>query len=322
MLRSVSARLDDHASIGNALTLQYGTAIDSVTFNDHLTYLSPYARMTYSMGRAGDIDLAYTSGNARPDLEGSGTDDRLQQEIGTLALFPLISLRAGQSAVQRGQDMEMGYSRTMGSRKFSARMYHESIRNLALTVASPDGFLPVGDILPDFSSGTAVFNAGNFASMGYVASATQDLGDHVSATVIYGSTGALKADGNETVSGNPDELRAMIHAGRQQSVTMRVSASSPHTGTRIVASYQVADSRWTVPDPSYSTASLRPQPGFNVYVRQAIPVLTGLPWRMELTADLRNLLQQGYLPLPTSDGSRLTLMETPRMFRGGLSFIF
>jgi hypothetical protein len=43
---------------------------------------------------------------------------------------------------------------------------------------------------------------------------------------------------------------------------------------------------------------------------------------MEVTADLRNLLQQGYLPLATADGSRLVLMENPRMFRGGLSFIF
>ena len=43
---------------------------------------------------------------------------------------------------------------------------------------------------------------------------------------------------------------------------------------------------------------------------------------MEVTADLRNLLQQGYLPLSTVDGSRLVLMENPRMLRGGLSFIF
>ncbi|MGA2135844.1 MAG: carboxypeptidase-like regulatory domain-containing protein [Bryobacteraceae bacterium] len=322
MFRSVSANLNDHLSVGDALTVQYGTSVDSVSFNDHLTYLSPYARLTYSLGHAGDIELDYTSGNARPDLIASGTDDKLQQEIGTLGLFPLVSLIAGRSAVQRGQDMEAGYSRTMGSRKFSARVYHESIRDLALTVASPAGFLPTGDILPDFNSGTAVFNAGSFAGMGYTAAATQDLGSHVSAMVIYGSTGALKADSGDTVSGNPDDLRAMIHAGRQQSVTMRVSAASPHTGTRITAGYQLADNRWTVADPSYSTAGLRPQPGLNIYVRQAIPVLTGLPWRMELTADLRNLLQQGYLPLSTSDGSRLILMETPRMFRGGLSFIF
>ena len=105
-------------------------------------------------------------------------------------------------------------------------------------------------------------------------------------------------------------------------MTMRVVASSPHTGTHIVASYQVADSRLSVPEPIYSTDSMRPQPGLNIYVRQAIPILTGLPWRMEATADLRNLLQQGYLPLSTMDGSSLVLMENPRMFRGGLSFIF
>jgi hypothetical protein len=322
MLRSISANLDDHAKLGDRITLKYGTAIDSVTFNQHMSYMSPYARLTYSLGNAGEIEFDYTSGNARPDLAASGTEDSLQRQIGSLGLFPLVSLRAGQTEVQRGQDIEVGYSRTMGSRKFSASAFHESIRNLALTIASSDGFLPVGDILPDFFSGTAIFNAGNFSSMGYIASVSQNVGDHVAASVTYGSTGALRADGEQAASGNPDELRAMIHAGRQQSMTIRVNAASPHTGTRIVASYQIADGRWTLPDPIYSTNSLRPQPGLNIYVRQAIPVFSGLPWRMELTADLHNLLQQGYLPLPTTDGSRLLLVETPRMFRGGLSFIF
>jgi hypothetical protein len=323
MLRSISANLDDHTRITDALSLQYGMALDSVSFSDHLSYFSPYARLTYSLGDAGEIEFAYTSGNARPDLAApGGPDDPLQREIGTLALFPLVSLRAGRAGVQRGEDLEAGYSRTMGSRKFSVGTYHESVANLALTIAAPDGFLPVGDILPDFFSGTAMFNAGSFASMGYIASATQNVGDNLSATVMYGSTGALTADRSEPVSSNPDELRAMIHSGRQQSMTVRVVGTSPHTGTHIVAGYQVADGRFSVPEPIYSTSSLRPQPGLNIYVRQAIPILSGLPWRMEVTADLRNLLQQGYLPLATADGSRLVLMENPRMFRGGLSFIF
>ena len=323
MLRSISANLDDHTRITDALSLQYGMALDSVSFSGHLSYFSPYARLTYSLGNAGDIEFAYSSGNARPDLAApSGPDDPLQRDIGTLALFPLVSLRAGRAGVQRGEDLEAGYSRTMGSRKFSVGTYHESVANLALTIAAPDGFLPVGDILPDFFSGTAMFNAGSFASMGYIASATQNVGDNLSATVMYGSTGALTADRSEPVSSNPDELRAMIHSGRQQSMTVRVVGTSPHTGTHIVAGYQVADGRFSVPEPIYSTSSLRPQPGLNIYVRQAIPILSGLPWRMEVTADLRNLLQQGYLPLATADGSRLVLMENPRMFRGGLSFIF
>lgn len=323
MLRSVSINLDDHARITDALTLQYGMALDSVSFNDHLSYFSPYARMNYSLGKAGDVEFAYTSGNARPDLGSFGdAEDPLQRQIGSLALFPLVSLRGGRSDVQRGDDLEIGYSREVGSRKFGFSAYHESINNLALTIAAPDGFLPVGDILPDFFSSTAMFNAGNFASMGYIATATQNIGDNVSATVMYGSTGALTADRSETVSSDPDELRSMIHSGREQSLTMRVVAASRHTGTHVAASYQVADGRFSVPEPIYSTGSLRPQPGLNIYFRQAIPVLSGLPLRMEVSADLRNLLQQGYLPLSTVDGSHLVLMENPRMFRGGLSFIF
>lgn len=322
MLRSISANLDDHARITDALSLQYGMALDSVSFSDHVSYLSPYARLTYSRGNT-DIEFAYTSGNARPDLVAPrGPDDPLQREVGTLALFPLVSLRAGRAEVQRGDDLEAGYSRTLGSRKLGVSVYHESVRNLALTIAAPDGFLPVGDMLPDFFSGTAMFNAGSFTSMGYTASATQDVGDHLSATVMYGSTGALTADRTEPVSGSPDDLRAMIHAGRQQSMTVRVVAASPRTGTHIAASYQVADGRFAAPEPIYSASSMRPQPGLNIYLRQAIPGIPGLPWRMEITADLRNLLQQGYLPLSTVDGSRLVLMENPRMLRGGLSFIF
>jgi len=323
MLRSISANFDNHLRLADTLTLQYGTAIDSVSFSDHINYMSPYARLTYSLGRSGEIELAYTSGNARPDLAAAnGSEDPLQREIGTLALFPMMSLRAGRAEVQRGQDLEAAYSRTVGSRTFGVSVYHESVANLALNISAPDGFLPVGDILPDFFSGTAMFNAGSFASMGYVASATQNVGEHLSATVMYGSTGALTAQSSEPVSNSPDDLRAIIHAGRQESVTVRVVAASPHTGTRFNVSYQVADGRFELPDPVYSTSSMRPQPGFNVYVRQAIPAFPGLPCRMEVTADLRNLLQQGYLPLSAADGGRLMLMENPRMFRGGLSFIF
>jgi len=323
MLRSLSVNLDNRTSLTDSIALQYGMALDTVSFNDHLSYFSPYARLTYSLGMAGEIELDYTAGNARPDLAApDGPEDPLQREIGTLGLFPLVSLRGARAQVQQGEDMEIGYSRTMGSRKFSVSTYHQAVRDLALTISAPDGLLPAGDILPDLFSGTATFNAGNFGSMGCIAAATQKLGDNVSATVMYGSVGALTAARDELVTGDPADLRAMIQAGRQQSVTIHVVATSPHTGTHLVASYQIADNRFAVPDPVYSTGSLLPQPGLNVYLRQAIPGLSVLPWRMELTADLRNLLQQGYLPLPTVDGSRLVLMETPRMVRGGLNFIF
>ena len=62
--------------------------------------------------------------------------------------------------------------------------------------------------------------------------------------------------------------------------------------------------------------------GLNLYLRQLIPGLSMLPWRMEATADLRNMLAQGYLSLGTVGGQQLLLVENPRSVRGGLSFIF
>jgi hypothetical protein len=106
-------------------------------------------------------------------------------------------------------------------------------------------------------------------------------------------------------------------------VTARVSAVTPATGTHMIASYQWTDNHSAItPGHLYSTQSIRPVPGLNLYLKQPLPSFSLLPWRMEITADLRNLLAQGYLPLTLADGRRILLVQTPRSFRGGLSFIF
>jgi hypothetical protein len=43
---------------------------------------------------------------------------------------------------------------------------------------------------------------------------------------------------------------------------------------------------------------------------------------MEASAELRNLLAQGYLPLTTPGGNQVLLMNTPRSVRGALAFVF
>jgi hypothetical protein len=197
------------------------------------------------------------------------------------------------------------------------------VSNAALSIVSPAGMYAGGDILPDLFTGTSTFNAGNYRSTGYTAAVTQNLGSNVTAMLMYGSMGALTADNRELVSNSPDELRSMIHAGRRKAATARVTAISPWTGTHLIASYQVTgDHRWASPGHLYSTGTVHPLPGLNVYLRQPIPRIPLLPWRMEATADLRNLLAQGYLPLGVAGGQQLMLVETPRSFRGGLTFIF
>ncbi len=323
MLRSMSASLDDQTKLTDELSVQYGFTLNSISFLDHLNYASPYLRATYTLGDAGDLEFAYTSGDARPDLADKGADADLQHELNTLGMFPRISLSGGRPKIQRGENFEVTYSRKVGSRTYQISAYRENISNAALSIVAPAGMYTGGDILPDLFTGTSTFNAGDFRTTGYTAAVTQNVGSNVTAMLMYGSTGGLTADNRELVSNSPDELRSMIRAGRRQAATARITAVSPWTGTHLIASYQVAsDHRWASPGHLYSTGAVHPMPGLNLYLRQPIPRIPMLPWRMEATADLRNMLAQGYLPLGVVGGQNVILLETPRSFRGGLSFIF
>jgi hypothetical protein len=322
-MRSTTLDFDDRTQLADNVWLRYGFSLDSISFLDRLNYFSPYARLSYEMGDSGMIEMTYTSGNARPDLAGTGrSGSELQRDLSTLTLFPRVSLQGGRARVQRGEDYEISYSRTLGSRVLRVSGYRESVSNAALTVDAPEGVYTSGDILPDVYSGASVFNAGSYESLGYTASLTQNFGEQVSATLMFGSAGALTAARGELVSDNPDDLRAMIRAGRRHAATFRANATLPWSGTQLAGCYQWADRRRMVtPGHLYSTQSMRPEPGLNLYVRQPIP-WSPFPWRMEITADLRNLLAQGYLPLTMSGGRKMLLMQTPRAFRGGVSFIF
>jgi hypothetical protein len=324
-LRTMSASLGDTIQLSDALHLKYGFSLDSVSFLDRVHYFSPYAQLDYKLPDSGTLDFSYTSGNARPDLRAGSAataDAGLQRDINALSLLPRVSLRNGRPKVQRGEDLELGYSRTIGSRSYRVSGYREHVTNAALTMTSPDGFYPSSDILPDLFSNSSIFNAGDYQTIGYTGAVTQKLGEDFDVTVMYGSVGVLVPHPGELTSGNPDELRSMIRASRRNAVSTRGSGTVPKSGTHFIASYQWMDQRSATPGHMYSTQAMRPEAGLNIYVRQPIPTFFSLPWRLEANADLRNLLAQGYLPLSYTDGRRILLVQTPRSFRGGLSFIF
>jgi hypothetical protein len=323
-LRTMTAGIDDHKQVADDVTIQYGFTLDSVSFLAHTNYFSPYSRLTWKTPQGGTLEFAYTSGNARPDLGAAeGADSDLQHDLSTLGQFPRVSLRGAKPEIQRGEEYEAAYSRKAGSRTYRISAYYEMVRNATLSMLAPEGVFGGGDILPNLFTGNSTFNVGDLRHSGFDLALTQDFGDHVSATIIYGSEGALTVQNRELVSNSPDELRAMIRAGRKQAATARITATAPHSGTHLIASYQWAnDQRWILSGNLYSTQGNQDLPGLNVYVRQPLPHVGGSSWRMEATADLRNMLAQGYIPLNMPGGQRLLLFDTPRCFRGGLSFIF
>jgi hypothetical protein len=77
-----------------------------------------------------------------------------------------------------------------------------------------------------------------------------------------------------------------------------------------------------VPTHMFVTQNNIVTPGLNFAFQQPIPPLFGFPGHMELTADLRNLLAQGYIPVGNNSANQLLVVQAPRAIRGGLSFTF
>ena len=106
MMRSVSVSMDDRSQLTDNVSLQYGFTMDSISFGDRLNYFSPYARLAYAMEDGGELSLAYTSGNARPDLADGATDDsELQRDLSNVGVFPRLSLLNGRAKMQRGNEL-------------------------------------------------------------------------------------------------------------------------------------------------------------------------------------------------------------------------
>jgi hypothetical protein len=323
-LRTLALSVHDGTQITDALRLEYGFSLDAVTFLDHGNYFSPYSRLIFAMTDNDQLQFSYSSGVPQAaDYPGERSSEReLQNDITALALFPRISVRDSHMRIQQSQNYEMGYRRISGSRTYSAALFRENISNAALTIAGADGLFPAGDVLPDVFTTSSVFNAGGYQSLGYMASIAQNFGDNLKVDIMYGSGDALVADRSQLQGQSPDGLRSGIRRARRQAVTAQVTYKAPWSGTEFSAGYQVADSHSVTPSHYFATQGTRAEPGLNIYLRQPIRTFSLLPVRMEASADLRNLLADGYLPFSSSDGRRILLMSTPRSFRGGLSFIF
>jgi hypothetical protein len=327
MLRTISISLGDKTQVNDALSVEYGVGIDMISFIDKLHYVSPYARITHLIPH-GSADITWTSGNARPELgmspavntSASEANADLQRDLTSLAAMPRVSLDRGRARIQRGDDYELGVTQRYGSREYRFAAYRESISNTTLTIANPDLSLFQGDLLPDMFSRSALFNAGRFDTIGYMATVTQDIDDNYHVSASFGSTGVMVPGAGPLR--NADDLRRVMQAGNRPALTLRVAGTIREMGTRFVASYQWTNYQSALPLPQFSTQSVRSGPGLNVMLRQPIPSPPGVPWRMEATAELRNMLAEGYLPLSMTDGRALLLVNTPRSVRGGLAFVF
>jgi hypothetical protein len=321
VLRTMSLAFLDKFDVADNVHFDYGFDFQSVSYIDRLNYASPFIRATYDAGSQGRIRVGFSSGSSPAELlardeQKSGEFD---QDLTALAMLPRVSLSDAHVAVQRTQNFEIGYERIEGSRTYSAGVYRESVSNAAFMLAGADDSIPTADLLPDLSSRSSILNIGSYQRVGYTAGIRQALGDNLELSVAAGQAGALMPSVVDRQYLNSGDLRAGISRTQRPWVTMRASGIIPKAGTRIVADYGWTDFDTLMPMHVFLTQKSNQDIGVNVFLRQPLPMI--FPWRMEFTAELRNMLAQGYLPIG-GPGSRTVLTNSPRAVRGGLNFIF
>ena len=321
VLRTMSLALLDRVDVSDNLHVDYGFDSESISYFDRIYYVSPFLRATFDAGAQGRVRVAFTSGGSPTELlaRDNQKSGELEQDLTALAAIPTLSVSESHLTVERTQNLEIGYERVAGSRTYSAGAYDESVSNASFMLSGPANFISAADLLPDLASRSSIFNIGSFHRTGYNAGIKQTLGDRAEVSVMAGRAGVLTAPGTEGSYTDSQTLRAGIGQAQRAWVTIRVAGTLPHAGTRIAANYGWTDFRVLMPVHLFVTQTGSQDLGVNVHISQPLPLR--MPWRMEATADLRNLLAQGYLPLG-SPGARTVLTNSPRLVRGGLNFIF
>jgi hypothetical protein len=323
-LRAMSLGIYETADPLDNLHVEYGALAESLDYLQHSSRISPFARLTVDTGRMGHLVASYSDGsqpdallrhnwNNEGDIDARNSRDFVS--AGSLAKLPQLSRQNGRLEMQRTRSLEVGWNKVSGSRVYALSAFSEDVSHGRINLAGDLSPIRPEDLLTDMYASTSTYNIGRYSRRGYLASAAQKAGDHLDFSIAYGRMGGFSGNTRTIGSGSFVDQTTVNIASAQ------MRASLPVLGTQFQSEYTWVNNGTVVPQHLFTTQNSRVSPGFNVYLRQPLPSMFGLPGRLELTADLRNLLAQGYLPIG-SGADRMLIVQAPRSIRGGLNFIF
>ncbi len=330
-VRTMSISIYQTADPTGNVHVEYGATGESVDLLQHTSRFSPFARVTADVGAAGKFVAAYSDGD-RPDelidhqvsKEEGAEDgsDTSETAPGAIASLPQLAYQSGKLRLQRTQSYELGYSKASGSRTYAVSAFYEDVSDSRLNVAGDTSALDSGDLLSDGVSTTSIYDVGRYTRSGYLASANQRINDLLDVGVAYGRLGGFTIDGDGIQPSAGSSSIRFLNQGNHNTAAADVKVKAPVIGTRILVNYGWVDGNAVIPRHVFVTQNSSAQPGFNIMFRQPLPHICGIGGHFELTADLYNLLAQGYLPVNSADGHTLLIVQAPRAVRGGLKFIF
>lgn len=318
-LQTFSLGFGDRVKIGESTDFEYGFLYESVNFMRRLDFVSPYGKVVYRPREGRRVELRYASGAPRPDAAVTG-NERLRQQVSALGMFPRVALNDGDATVQRTEHIELAVHEQVGKNLIEAGVFQDTISDAAVSAYVPDSMLGGGQVLPDLFSRASTINGGRHFTRGYRVSYARKLADQLEAALGYSNSGVLTSQTDRIESEGVQDLRNRLQMERASIVTASLSATLP-TKAQMVSGYQWVSRPSAIAADMYNEFAASSDPGWNILVRQPLPFGAG-PGKLELTADMRNLLKAGYIPVQTPDGQTLYLLQAVRSYRGSLSFIF
>ena len=321
-LRSLGVSFYEKADPLARLHLEYGTSFDSVNYFTHVNRVSPFARATYNLGGFGSLIASFSNGKTPTDLlthQAAPDEADNMIAISALSQLPQLSFRQGMMEVQRTRNSELGLVRMSGSRTYGISAFYEDVQNGQLSAAGNLGVVNAGNILSDIGAKTSILNIGNFSQHGVVASVDQRLGSLFDLEVAYGSMTGFTA---RSIAPAGSTAQSFLDSSDRGVASLNVQGVIPFTGTRLTGDYGWVAGGAIVPQHLFTTQQVLVTPGLNFIVRQPLPNFFGIPGHIELSAELRNLLAEGYVPVSTPDGRTILLVQSPRSIRGAVNFIF
>jgi len=320
-LETFTLGFSDRAQLGESTHLEYGFLYESVSFVDRLDFVSPFATLVRSFSNDRTLELRYASGAPRPD-SAMREGERLRRSVQSLGMFPRVALNDGAATVQRSEHVELAYRERIGKGKIEAAVFQDVIADAAVTALAPEHMAGGRDLLPNLFSRSSTLNGGRHFTRGARVSYARKLADQLEAALGYSNTGVLTAEGRSMQSTDMASVRGMLGMERAHLATASLSAVAPRSDTRVQTSYQWVSRQAVMAADLYNDFASASDPGWNIVIRQPIPLEAGLPGKLEASAEFRNLLKAGYLPIQAGDGSTLYLLPAIRSYRGSLSFIF
>ncbi len=315
-LQALALSYSDGFSVGELLDFQYGGNAEAIQFlGREVNAFRPAGAVDLHL--TPDLILEYRYSTEEPSTRASKGFDTAPADLSESA--PRVTMVDGIPLLENAHHHEVSLSQRIGSNdKIQVAYFNDRIKDPALLGIGDIG-MGADDILPDVYSGTFSFNGGLLEAQG-VRLVLQHKFNAVTATLDYAYGGVLELE-QPYVDWNT--VRDSLQHAWRHTAALKLNGSIPRCKMRWIASY-----RWTSGDNTLTSVDLfnasagQADPYFNLFVRQPLPHVHGMPVNMEAIIDLRNLLAQGYVPVIGPDGKTVYLMQSARSVRGGLAFSF